>query len=499
MLFYIVAVALSLIITLYGGVFYKRTIEASRIKSVDGTSQINAAKGGGIIGSIGWIFGGEGIMNIVKENIPYFIQDGVHLGFYFTVPIFMMSDPAILEKFMAKPDSEYTRPKSISKLHRYMVGNGVLPATGQDWARQHRILYKAFSKQNVRNFLPLMIEETNLCVERLLSRKGEPFDLQAEIELTSLRIITRTSFCFSDKNDPRISELRSLFNDVVKGLSVNDKIPFARYLNPLLKKGFDSGAKLKQLALDILDERKKLRESGEVSSDKVKYIIDIILDANAEEDDPKLSLSDEEMRDNALIFLAAGSETAAGAVIWCIINLVEHPELYSRLLRDIDEYMDANNSQVGSDLMEKIPYLRQCIEESMRITPSVTVISTRVPHQDQQVGKFIIPEGIRVMTMIPMLHHNPKFWNNSFEYNPENFNDENKPKQVPGQFVPFGTGRRICMGKTFAYEILYTLIPILLHKIKFEKVSEEKIESKAMGPVLKFKGKPMFKASMRSH
>lgn len=54
-----------------------------------------------------------------------------------------------------------------------------------------------------------------------------------------------------------------------------------------------------------------------------------------------------------------------------------------------------------------------------------------------------------MLVNVPMavMHKDPKYFQYPDEFNPENFNKENKARRSPYAYMPFGVGPRNCIGK----------------------------------------------------
>jgi len=61
---------------------------------------------------------------------------------------------------------------------------------------------------------------------------------------------------------------------------------------------------------------------------------------------------------------------------------------------------------------------------------------------------MVLPEGVQMNLLLPVLHRNPEYWTDPEKFNPDNFLPENASKRNPYAFVPFSAGPRNCIGKT---------------------------------------------------
>lgn len=76
------------------------------------------------------------------------------------------------------------------------------------------------------------------------------------------------------------------------------------------------------------------------------------------------------------------------------------------------------------------------------------------------------------------LHHDPKYFKDPEQFDPERFNDENKPKIVPYTYMPFGAGPRKCIGYRFALLEIKILFFYLLRTYEIVTVEKTQIPVK---------------------
>ena len=83
-------------------------------------------------------------------------------------------------------------------------------------------------------------------------------------------------------------------------------------------------------------------------------------------------------------------------------------------------------------------------------------------------GDYELPKNTTVMINHYALHRDPKEWNRPFEFNPNNFLDEDGqllPK--PRSFLPFGAGKRVCLGEAIAKPEIFMIYTALFQKFCF--------------------------------
>lgn len=103
-----------------------------------------------------------------------------------------------------------------------------------------------------------------------------------------------------------------------------------------------------------------------------------------------------------------------------------------------------------------LPYTEASLREIMRYE---TLTPSGLPHKalvDTKFDGFDIPAGTLVIMSLNASHHDPLAWNNPYEFQPERYLDENGRFCVQkDKSLPFGAGKRLCAGETFARNTLF--------------------------------------------
>jgi 26-hydroxylase len=80
---------------------------------------------------------------------------------------------------------------------------------------------------------------------------------------------------------------------------------------------------------------------------------------------------------------------------------------------------------------------------------------------------YTIPKGTQVIPLIHAVHMSPSLWKDPEVFNPERFLSADGTKVVkPDYFIPFGVGRRVCLGDVLAKAELFLFFSTILHTFK---------------------------------
>jgi cytochrome P450 len=159
-------------------------------------------------------------------------------------------------------------------------------------------------------------------------------------------------------------------------------------------------------------------------------VLAMLLEARHEDGSP---MSSQELRDELMTMLVAGHETTATSLAWAFERLARSPRVLGRLVEELDS---------GDET-----YLTATIQETLRRRPVLPNVEPRLVKRPFAVGGRTYPLGVALVPSAYLVHHDPVIYPDPYEFRPERFLEE-----PPGTYtwIPFGGGRRRCIGASFA-------------------------------------------------
>jgi cytochrome P450 len=176
-------------------------------------------------------------------------------------------------------------------------------------------------------------------------------------------------------------------------------------------------------------------------------------------------MSEKQLIDNLVTFLAAGHETTAKALTWTLYLLARAPQWQERILAEIDTVVGAH--AVGAEHLERLPVTRAVLKEAMRLYPPAPIM-TRLAAQDMTLGPATIKTGTLIVIPIFAVHRHRKLWEDPDRFDPARFAPEREAMYARTQFMPFGFGPRTCIGGTFAIMEGTAILATLVRRARFE-------------------------------
>ncbi len=177
----------------------------------------------------------------------------------------------------------------------------------------------------------------------------------------------------------------------------------------------------------------------------------------AARDEDGRGLDDDAVRDELMTVVAAGHETTANALAWAIERLVRHPEAMERVLAELDE------DPAGG------PYLDAVVRETLRVRP-VIGDTARVLAAPAEVAGWHLPAGVAVAPAIALVNLDPAVYPDPQAFRPERWLDDSPPSR---SWLPFGAGRRSCLGAGFALFEMRVVLRTILSRLELRAVRPE--------------------------
>ena len=346
------------------------------------------------------------------------------------MPLFVIfTDPDEVKQIFTAPP-EVLHPGEGARVLEPIVGlNSVILLDEAAHMEQRKLLLPAMHGEKMTRLTGLIEEIT---ASEIASWPRETAtELHPRFQRLTLEIILRAVFGLDEGE--RLDDLRErlgaqlAFGD--KPISMIPPPPESRFRTLLETRGpFASFVRMREesdaLIFELIEERRREHAGRD-------DILSLLLEARHEDGSP---MSDEEIRDELMTMLVAGHETTASSLAWAFERLTREPDVLARLREEVD----------AGDGDE---YLTATIQETLRRRPVLPAPEPRFVKQPIEIGGRTYPPGIALVASAYLIHHDPAIYPDPYAFRPERFLDEQ-----PGTYtwIPFGGGRRRCLGASFA-------------------------------------------------
>ena len=351
------------------------------------------------------------------------------------------ADPRVVHHVLVANAANYRKTPIARSLLEPILGRGLLTSEGDFWRRQRRIEAPAFHRKRIEAFADVMTELAHDMTESWESaaESGEPLDLQSEMSRVTMKIIVRAMF--SDRLDEAeahgVSEaMRALdrhrlrFRDFI---GVPEWLPRRR--DPAVRAAVGA---IDRTVNRIIAER---RAQGEDRGDLLSMMM------LAEDAETGERMTDRQLRDETITIFLAGHETTATALVWTFYALHRFPEVEARLHAEVDSALGNAPPRLAD--LANLSWTRMTVEETMRLYPTVAMLSRQAVAGDEILG-VRVPRRTIINLNIWLAHRNPENWPDPERFDPERFDSTRRRERPKHAYFPFGSGPRICIGNAFA-------------------------------------------------
>jgi cytochrome P450 len=170
------------------------------------------------------------------------------------------------------------------------------------------------------------------------------------------------------------------------------------------------------------------------------------------------ALSDREIQVHLSDMVVAGHETTTVAIAWTCYELCRHPEVMGRVVAEIDREPAPRDAAA----LARMRYLEAVCNESLRLHPPLVFLSRTVA-RPMCVAGHVVPAGVGVSLVLPLIHRDPETFPAPQQFRPERFLERG---YGPEQFLPFGGGAKRCLGSSFAVQEMMIVIAGLLARFR---------------------------------
>ncbi len=381
------------------------------------------------------------------------------------------------------------------ELLRVVLGEGLLTSEGETWRKQRRLVQPLFAKRHISAFTEHMTRATRDELESGHFQDvadGQMVDINQAMMALTLDVVGRALFG-ADLSGETARRVGPAMNDVLGlGTKMTRRLPTyllsslpgmnlekAMSLNPEGRRFQRSLAALRRVIDELLVERRAQTDPGD-------DLLGMMLDAT--DDETGEGMSRQQIGDELMTFMLAGHETTSNALSWMWRRLSLNPSARERLFEEVDGVL--GDRPPTMDDLDSLPWTRACVEEAMRIDSPVWTVGRRAL-ADDEINGFHIPSGSSVMVLISMIHRDPEIWPNPEGFDPARFLPENTKGRPRHAYMPFGAGRRVCVGSTFATVEATLVAAMIAQRLSFDLPRGSEVEAEAAITLRPRHGLPM--------
>ena len=376
---------------------------------------------------------------------------------------YLLSDPADIKHVLIVNADNYDRsPRIIGDRGRRFFGDGVVTMTGPEHLRQRRILQPLFHRAVIERFASAIVAETESMLDSW--QGGGVIDVHQEMLEVTQRIIGRV--LFGDEPQAELDRFARAISDRrrYQELYLGSVIPFIDRLPTRTRHDYRNADRLVD---DIVGSGiRRRRAMASPSAD----ILSMLVHATYEDG---TGMSDTLIRDEARTLALAGYETLAEALTWTWFLLAQAPAEAQTVASEASS-VPADRRIDAADV-PRLSHCRMVLAEAIRLYPP-TWIFLRMAHEDDVLPSGIrVPAGTKIYLCPWVLHHDPRHFPDPERFDPARFSDGAARARPRLAYLPFGAGRRVCIGEDFAWMQGVLMIATISRRFRLELVPGQSI------------------------
>lgn len=402
-------------------------------------------------------------------------------------PAIVVSSPDVAREILKHKDLTFSS-RTITETVRcvtYGATSLVFVPYGPRWRLLRKILTtELFSARSLDLFQPARKQQVENLLKTLHSAWEEKTVVNVadstfvvSANLISNLVCSKTLFD-KTKEGRAVKDMVWEILEVVGAPNIADLIPALKLLDPqgLKRRVWKVVKRFDDFFEKLIDERMEERRKGvQINENGRLDMIDVFLNYKSDKksDDEIKEFDRVDIKGMLSDMFVAGTDTSSSTVEWGMTEVLRRPDIYKKVLAELDEVVGRSRFVEESDI-PKLPYLQAVVKEVFRLHPGVPLLIPRRTDEETEVSGYRVPKHAIVFVNVWGMARDPKVWPEPAEFRPERFVGR-LDVDVKGQdfeLLPFGTGRRSCVGMPLGHRMVHYQLAALLHAFEWDVGAE---------------------------
>lgn len=422
-------------------------------------------------------------LRMARDPLPILLSLYERYGPIFSIRVlhhpvvFMIGPEANHFITVAHPEDFHWRESSFGDLIP-LLGDGLLTIDGDYHDRAREIMLPAFHRRQVGAAVEAMRVEAEAAISTL--QPGGVVDIYEWMRRLAMRIAMRALLGLDPDEAGKGAAAAEHFERALHFYGTDFHARLLRGPRSPWSRLMASRAALDEIVYGEIAQRR-----AHPDPDKTD-VLSLLLGVR---DEAGEGFSDREVRDQVMTLMFAGHDTSTSTLTFMMHELARHPDVVARLQEEQDEVLGGAAPTIDR-LEREMPYLEMVLDEVLRLYPPAW-IGPRRAVRDFEFGGHSVGRGAYVDYCSWASHRLPEVFPDPDAFIPERFAPERKAALPRGAYVPFGGGRRICIGKRFGQTEVKLVATMLLQRLRLDALPGHEMSVRQMPTLSPRNGLPM--------
>jgi len=387
------------------------------------------------------------------------------------MPAIMVAHPDGLERILASHRENFVKGKTYDGARR-VLGDGLLTMEGLAWRARRRMIQPSFHRGALGDMADVMVHTAATYFDDLRRRipNGGVVDVHKEMVKVTLEVVVAALFGddladAAQVDHQALGEALELVSELANG------VPLPLWVPTTLNRKF------KRVMPELEGAVYRVIAAGRARAPNHTLLSMLLHTLDADTEKP---LTDVDVRNEVFTLFVAGHETTALTMTWLFTLLDGRDDVVTRMREEVVRVLGDRDPTYAD--VPKLTYIRQVIDETLRLRGPVALNARTVVKDDNLMG-FRVRAGETVLPFFWGAHRHPDFWKNPDAFDPERFSVENSVDRDPWSYLPFSAGQRVCIGNTFSLVETVILVAMMLRRLEFSLVPGQTIEPNVVATV----------------
>jgi cytochrome P450 len=391
--------------------------------------------------------------------------------------ILIVNDPQLVRPILADPRDVFPKNDLMVDALAPLVGDSMFVSSGDVWRQQRRMVDPAFSHMRLQEGFGSMVAAVDAFEQTMTAhaQSGEAFSLDMAMSHLTADIICRTVFSTPLAADASrdVFEAFAIFERSVAQVELKRFIMDPAWKPVPQKPNVEAACQIIRDRLGTLLDTHLDTQPGTQAQGQGSRWHDIAA-AIIQAQDPQTgaTFNRKELIDQLGVLFLAGHETTASVLTWAFFILASQHDTVRRIREEIDAVVGAGD--IAFEHIRSLSFTRNVFRETMRLYPPITFIP-RVALEAGMIGHRRVKRGAMVMISPWTIHRHSRYWKQPHVFDPDRFSPEREADMVPGAYLPFGLGPRVCVGAAFATTEATLILARLVRRYDFSALHAERV------------------------